>query len=85
MSVSKVLVPASRAVPAGSLAFGAGAAGVVNAFRRLLDGFAAHRAERARARDRARDRNAVIAMARRHESMQPSFAQDLYAAANHDR
>ena len=82
MSVSKVLVPSSRTAPSGSVAFGEGAAAVVNSFRRLRVGLAQHRAERARARAAARDRAAVIALARRYQSSQPSFAKDLYAAAN---
>ena len=33
----------------------------------------------------ARDRQDVIALARRYESSQPEFAKDLFAAANNDR
>jgi hypothetical protein len=94
MSVQKisVMVPPLPTVPPGA-AWAAAAAGW------LLGGDPAHptgvpawfatlrrhQARRRAARHEARDRLALLALARRHAASQPEFAKDLLAAANAER
>ena len=84
MSVSKVLVPPVRTAPFGAETLGHSAGAAFNAARRLIEGMAAHRAAAAAKRREARDRAALIALARSYQGSQPSFAKDLYAAAMRD-
>ena len=93
MSVQKinVLVPPLRPVPPGAAWAAEAIAWVFGTDPRrpsLQHWLAAARvrrlADRA-ARRAARDRQDLIALARRYESSQPEFAKDLFAAANNDR
>lgn len=87
MSVSRVMVPAEAAAPAGSSPFAAlaaaGLAGIALGTGALRAAAARRRAAR-RDRQVATDREALIALARAHADTQPSFASDLYCAATRD-
>jgi hypothetical protein len=94
MSVQKanVLVPPLRSAPPAAAWIGAAASWLIGVEARLQSAFAAwieaSRAQRKvdrAARDDARSRGELIAMARRYERTQPEFAKDLYAAACCDR
>ena len=86
-----VLVPPLRGVPPGAAWAAQAVAWVFGTDPRrpsLQHWLAAARVRRLADRaDRraARDRQDVIALARRYESSQPEFAKDLYAAALADR
>jgi len=86
-----VLVPPLRGVPPGAAWAAQAVAWVFGTDPRrpsLQHWLAAARVRRLADRaDRraARDRQDVIALARRYESSQPEFAKDLFAAANNDR
>lgn len=84
MSVSKVLVPPVRTTTVGAETLGHAAGAAFNAARRLVEGVAAHRGLAVARRKEARDRAALIALARTYQGSQPSFAKDLYAAATRD-
>lgn len=94
MSVQKVsvLVPPLRAVPPGADWAANAIAWLFSNDPRQPSGLAAWLAAgRARRRDAraarrdARDRMALLDLARRYESSQPEFAKDLFAAAGVDR
>ena len=93
MSVQKVnvLVPPLRAVPPAAAWIGSVVSGLFGGDDRIRTGFPAWleavRAKRAierAARQDARSRMELMALARRYESTQPEFAKDLYAAARSD-
>lgn len=84
VSVSRVMVPAVAAAPAGSSPFAALAASLLSAAGSGIDAIRLAVEQRRLARDERRlvdDRRALVALARAHVATQPSFAADLYAAA----
>jgi len=91
MEKVSVLVPASRSEPRGAILAGVVFDALLGAEARLRTRLAAwraaSRARRARAcaaRDDARARAKLIALAHHYESSQPEFAKDLFAAAKRD-
>jgi uncharacterized protein YjiS (DUF1127 family) len=88
MQQISVLVPPSRPVPAGAVLAAAGAIALLRSAARLASAMAGWvNAMRARGalkrvdRRAARDRDEVLAMARRYSTSQPELAKDLLAAA----
>ena len=94
MSVQKAtfLIPPLRPEPPGALWLANAVGWLFGSDRRSSSGLAAwfealrakSAVERA-ARREGRARDALMALARRYESTQPSFAKDLVAAASTDR
>lgn len=87
-----ILVSPQRLAPPGALWLAHAAAGLFGSDRHAGYGlFAWVRSVRAKAaversaRREARDRGELMALARRYQSTQPSFAKDLIAAASSER
>ena len=95
MSVQKVsvMVPSLRSAPPGALVLADAVSwlfGGNSQIRTGLPGWIAavrgrfESGQRA-ARQRARSREGLLALARRYEATQPEFAKDLFAAASNER
>jgi hypothetical protein len=81
---AQIQTPLRRPVPTGAMLVGQAIAELALALRRTWRRSQERRAAAAAQRLAGLDRQEVLALARRYQYSQPSFAKDLYAAATRD-